>query len=213
MSPVTHFAQEWFRIGNAEGDIINFRGPLWITAHDGLGLVQSRAFTEAGPQQHGQTLAAAYLQARVVTLQIHAQTATEPALQVQRDAMALMFNRPNVEIFLDTMMPSGTARRLDCRYLNGYTAEGGEIIRAKVADAVQTVNTLRRRSSVRHQISDRAPTGGARQSPNLLSAVQECDQSALEWQLLRGREHQTARALTRVRGVQKRRCRYPADIS
>ena len=121
-SVVQHFDQEWFRLGNAEGDIIELRGPLWVTGHDGLGLVQSRAFTEAGPQQHGQTLAAAYLQPRVVTLQLHAQTATEPALQIQRDAIALMFNRPTVEIFLDTMMPSGTARRLDCRYLNGYTA-------------------------------------------------------------------------------------------
>jgi len=119
---VTHFPQEWFRIGNAEGDVINFRGPMWITRHDGLGLVQSRAFAQAGPQQHGQTLAAAYLQARVVTLQIHTQTTTEPALQAARDAMAFMFNRPNVEVYLDTMMPSGTARRLDCRYLNGYTA-------------------------------------------------------------------------------------------
>lgn len=119
---VTHFPQEWFRFVNAEGDIIELRGPTWVTAHDGLGLVQSRAFTESGPQQHGQTLAAAYLQARVVTLQLHTQTATEPALQAARDAFALMFNRPNVEIFFDTMMPSGTARRLDCRYLNGYTA-------------------------------------------------------------------------------------------
>jgi len=119
---VTHYPQEWFRLVNAEGDVINLRGPLWVTGHDGLGLVQSRAFTEAGPQQHGQTLAAAYLQARVVTLQLHAQTANEPALQTQRDAIALMFNRPHVEIYLDTMMPSGTARRLDCRYLNGYTA-------------------------------------------------------------------------------------------
>lgn len=118
---VKHFPQVWFRFANAEGDIIELRGPLWVTGHDGLGLVPSRAFTEAGPQQHGQTLAAAYLQPRVVTLQLHAQTATEPALQVQRDAIALMFNRPHVEIYLDTMMPSGTARRLDCRHLNGYT--------------------------------------------------------------------------------------------
>lgn len=122
---VTHFPQEWFRFANDEGDIIELRGPIWVTRHDGLGLVSSRTHTESGPQQHGQTLAAAYLQPRVVTLQLHTQTATEPALQTQRDAMALMFNRPNVEIHLDTMMPSGTARRLDCRYLNGYTAPRG----------------------------------------------------------------------------------------
>lgn len=121
-SEVRHYGQEWFRFANAEGDIIDLRGPIWVTGHDGLGIVRARTHVEAGPQQHGQTLAAAYLEPRVVTLQLRAQTASEPALQTQRDAMALMFNRPHVEIYLDIMMPSGTARRLDCRHHNGYTA-------------------------------------------------------------------------------------------
>lgn len=117
-----HFPQEWLRLTNDVGDVLELREPLWATEHDGLGLVRPRRHTRSGPQQHGQTLAAAYLESRVVTIRTHAQPGTEAALQETRDLEAFMLNNLNVPVHLDVMMPSGTARRLDVLYLNGWTA-------------------------------------------------------------------------------------------
>ncbi len=117
-----HFPQEWLRLVNDVGDVLELREPLWATEHDGLGLVRPRRHTRSGPQQHGQTLAAAYLEPRVVTIRTHAQPGTEAALQETRDLEAFMLNNLNVPVHLDVMMPSGTARRLDVLYLNGWTA-------------------------------------------------------------------------------------------
>ncbi len=117
-----HFPQEWMRLTNDVGDVLELRGTLHMTEHDGLGLVRPRRHTRSGPQQHGQTLAAAYLESRVITIRTYAQTASEPGLQEQRDIEAFMLNNLNVSVHLDVMMPSGTVRRLDVLYLNGWTA-------------------------------------------------------------------------------------------
>ncbi len=117
-----HFPQEWMRLTNDVGDVLELRGTLHMTEHDGLGLVRPRRHTRSGPQQHGQTLAAAYLESRVVTIRTYAQPSSEPGLQEQRDIEAFMLNNLNVPVHLDVIMPSGTVRRLDVLYLNGWTA-------------------------------------------------------------------------------------------
>lgn len=114
--------QEIITLRNTIGDSVTLTGPVYLTEHDGLGLAPIRRYTRSGPQQHGQTLGAAYLQPRVVTLRLLYQTASEPGLETERTRLEQMLNDLNHPIYLDVLYPSGHIRRLDVYYYDGLPA-------------------------------------------------------------------------------------------
>jgi len=114
--------QEILTLRNTSGDSVALTGPIYLTAHKNLGLAGVRRYTRSGPQQHGQSLGAAYLQPRVVTLQLRYQTGLEPGLEAQRTILERMLNELNHPIYLDALYPSGNERRLDVYFYAGLNA-------------------------------------------------------------------------------------------
>jgi len=121
MTPVA-IQQEYVTLRNSAGDAVALTGPIYLTEHDGLGLVRPRRFTRSGPQQHGQSLGAAYLQPRVVTLRLHYHMTSEPLLETHRGILQTILNDLNHQIYLDVTYPSGHVRRLDVYYYDGMPA-------------------------------------------------------------------------------------------
>ena len=115
--------QEIVTLRNTMGDSVALTGPIYLTEHDGFGLAQVRRYTRSGPQQHGQTLGAAYLRPRVVTMKLQYQTTNEPGLETQRERLERMLNDLNHPIYLDVQYPSGNIRRLDVYYYDGLPAK------------------------------------------------------------------------------------------
>lgn len=132
--------QEIITLRNATGDSLALTGPIYCAGHEGLGLAPVRRYTRAGPQQHGQTLGAAYLQPRVVTLQLQYRTVLEKELKAQRDLLEVMLNDLNHPVYLDVLYPTGQTRRLDCYYYDGALASrAGTDLWAWQTDAVQLI--------------------------------------------------------------------------
>ncbi|HUV67132.1 MAG TPA: hypothetical protein VMW24_24805 [Sedimentisphaerales bacterium] len=119
---MVEIVQERFELRNDVGDELRLDGPIYVTAHDGLGLVKPRRYAQTGPQQDGQTLGAAYLNPRVVTFALHYHTDDEPALLSARDELAFMLNNLNSPIHLVCIYPDGVERRLDVLHYDGAMA-------------------------------------------------------------------------------------------
>jgi len=109
-----------FSLSNSAGDTVSLAGStIYVTAYDGLGLVKPQRFTRTGPQQHGQTLGAALLGERVVTLHLVYQSTTEALLEAAQQELQQLLNELTTAVYLDVTMPSGMTFRLDCYHKDG----------------------------------------------------------------------------------------------
>jgi hypothetical protein len=129
--------QESFTLRNNKGTSV----ALAVMEHDGLGVAQALRAAQNGPYQHGQSLLTARLMARTVTLKVVLNgLGSEETLRTDAGTLAQMMNRLNTPLYLDTVLPDGTTRRLDC-YLNSgltYGRKAGEMKAAQI-DVLQLI--------------------------------------------------------------------------
>jgi hypothetical protein len=108
---------ESFVLRNTAGDSLT----LAVMEHDGLGMAPVRRQTNQGPTQHGQTLVAARLRPRIVTLKLKVTGTSASNLWTQHNLYTRMMNQINAQFYLDVTLDSGATRRLDVAYYQGLT--------------------------------------------------------------------------------------------
>ncbi len=113
--------QESFSLSNLQGTVVSLAGPIYVKAHQGLGMVKPVRSTQKGPYQHGRTLTNATLNERVVTLKLAVEETTEIALWTQARALVALLNQLTTPLYLDVTGPDGTIKRLDVYYQDGLT--------------------------------------------------------------------------------------------
>jgi hypothetical protein len=128
---------ESFVLRNTAGDSLT----LAVMKHDGLGMAPVRRQTNQGPTQHGQTLVAARLRPRIVTLKIKIPGTSLSNLWTQHNLYTRMMNQINSQFYLDVTLDSGATRRLDVAYYAGLDLPR-EARLSRAAVATETVQLI-----------------------------------------------------------------------
>jgi len=115
--------QETFTLRNQAGDAYTLTGPIHVAAHAGLGMAPVARAVRSGPQQHGQTLASARLEPRVITLRLIIDCDSEDEIREERAEIETLLAGIEEALYLDTTLPDGSVRRLDVYYADGFTGE------------------------------------------------------------------------------------------
>ncbi len=111
--------QESITLRNTASTAISLNGPIYVTAHDGLGMVKPNRARQRGPYQHGYTLTNATLGDRVVTLKLAVDGVDDSATAVQARALVALLNNLNEALYLDVTSADGLTKRLDVYYQDG----------------------------------------------------------------------------------------------
>ncbi len=106
---------ESFVLRNSAGDSL----PLSVIEYSGLGIAPVDQRTSHGPLQHGETLVAARLKSRIVTLKLKISGSSASDLWAQRSLYASMMNQINTTFYLDVTTDDGSTKRLNVAYYQG----------------------------------------------------------------------------------------------
>jgi hypothetical protein len=128
---------ESFVLRNTAGDSLT----LSVLDHNGLGMAPVRRQSVQGPTQHGETLVAARLRPRIVTLKLKIPGTSLSNLWTQHNLYTRMMNQINSQFYLDVTLDSGATRRLDVAYYAGLDLPR-EARLSRAAVATETVQLI-----------------------------------------------------------------------
>ena len=113
--------QETITLRNAAGTSVVLAGPIYVTAHQGLGAVKPMRSRQKGPYQHGYTLTSASLGDRAVTLKLRIISDDDAAVAAQARTLVQLLNNLIAPLYLDVTTADGLTRRLDVYYTDGLS--------------------------------------------------------------------------------------------
>lgn len=113
--------QETITLRNSAGTSVALTGPIYVTAHQGLGMVTPIRSRQKGPYQHGYTLTSASLGDRAITLKLRVADDDDAAVAADVRTLIQLLNNIWSPIYLDVTTADGLTRRLDVYYTDGLS--------------------------------------------------------------------------------------------